>query len=148
MNVIQPGSRPEEFIWASGIEDTFIPQTRPGHRALDEYELIGHYQHWTEELLPYMVEELGITPIVDLMHYGCPFWLRREFASAEYPQAVAEYAGAFVERYKYLTHWYTPLNEPLVNAQMCGKRGLWPPYPRGDSGYIRIMLQLVKGIRN
>ena len=183
MNVIQPGSRPEEFIWASGIEDTFIPQTRPGHRALDEYELIGHYQHWredlmlaqqlgvkslrwgvpwyrveprqgefdwrwTDELLPYMVEELGITPIVDLMHYGCPFWLRREFASAEYPQAVAEYAGAFVERYKHLTHWYTPLNEPLVNAQMCGKRGLWPPYLRGDSGYIRIMLQLVKGIRN
>jgi beta-glucosidase/6-phospho-beta-glucosidase/beta-galactosidase len=47
-----------------------------------------------------------------------------------------------------LTHWYTPLNEPLVNAQMCGKRGLWPPYLRGDSGYIRIMLQLVKGIRN
>jgi beta-glucosidase/6-phospho-beta-glucosidase/beta-galactosidase len=29
---------------------------------------------------------------------------------------------------------------------MCGKRGLWPPYLRGESGYIRIMLQLVKGI--
>jgi hypothetical protein len=29
---------------------------------------------------------------------------------------------------------------------MCGKRGLWPPYLRGDVGYIRIMLQLVRGI--
>jgi beta-glucosidase len=177
------GPRPEVFIWASGIEDTFVPQTRRGHRALDEYELIGHYQHWredlmlakqlgvkmlrwgvpwyrvepqqgefdwrwTDELLPYLVEELGVTPIVDLMHYGCPFWLRGEFANAEYPQAVATYAGAFAERYKHLTHWYTPLNEPLENASMCGKRGLWPPYLRGDSGYVTIMLQLVRGIRN
>jgi beta-glucosidase/6-phospho-beta-glucosidase/beta-galactosidase len=29
---------------------------------------------------------------------------------------------------------------------MCGKRGLWPPYLRGEGGYIRIMLQLAKGI--
>src|SRR5262245_497635 len=80
------------------------------------------------------------------MHYGCPFWLRREFASDDYPRAVAAYAAAFAERYKRLVRWYTPLNEPLVNAQMCGRRGVWPPYLRGDSGYIRIMLQLVKGI--
>jgi hypothetical protein len=30
---------------------------------------------------------------------------------------------------------------------MCGKRGLWPPYLRGDGGYIRVMLQLVRGIQ-
>ncbi|HZN11989.1 MAG TPA: family 1 glycosylhydrolase, partial [Blastocatellia bacterium] len=110
------GPSPEEFVWASGIEDTFVPQSRPGHRALDEYQLIGHYEHWREDLalarelglgalrwgvpwyrvephpgefdwrwvdqvLPYLVEELGVTPIVDLMHYGCPFWMYREFAN-------------------------------------------------------------------
>ena len=127
--------RPEDFLWATGIENTFVPQTRPGHRALDEYQLMGHYEHWREDLrlvadlglkmvrwgipwyrvepfqpgefdwrwtdqvIPYMVQELGITPIVDLMHYGCPFWLRREFASAEYPAAVAAYAAAFARRY-------------------------------------------------
>jgi beta-glucosidase/6-phospho-beta-glucosidase/beta-galactosidase len=183
MSFLQLSPSPEEFIWATGIEDTFVPQTRAGHRALDEYELMGHYQHWredlalarqlgvqairwgvpwyrvetipgefdwrwTDEVMPYLVEELGITPIVDLMHYGCPFWLRREFASAEYPEAVARYAGAFAARYKHLGHWYTPLNEPIVNALMCGKRGLWPPYLRGDTGYIKIMMQLVKGIRS
>ncbi len=182
MTTIELGPRPEQFIWATGIEDTFVPQARPGQRALDEYELIGHYDHWREDLalakqlgaqairwgvpwyrvepspgqfdwgwtdkvIPYIVEQLGITPIVDLMHYGCPFWLRREFVSDEYPQAVASYAGAFAERYKRLVRWYTPLNEPIVNALMCGKRGLWPPYLRGDTGYIRLMLQLVKGIR-
>jgi beta-glucosidase/6-phospho-beta-glucosidase/beta-galactosidase len=176
-----PGPRPEDFIWAGGVEDTFVPQTRPGHRALDEYQLIGHYEHWREDLalakglglralrwgvpwyrvepergkfdwrwidevLPYMVNELGITPIVDLMHYGCPFWLHREFDNPGYPAAVASYAAQFAQRYKGLVRWYTPLNEPLVNALMCGKRGLWPPYLRGDRGYLRVMVQLAKGI--
>jgi beta-glucosidase/6-phospho-beta-glucosidase/beta-galactosidase len=183
MSELTLSPQPSDFIWASGIEDTFVPQTRTGHRALDEYQLMGHYEHWREDLallresnlqavrwgvpwyrvepmpgefdwhwidqvIPYLVEELGITPIIDLMHYGCPFWLRREFASAEYPRAVAAYAAAFAQRYHKLVRWYTPLNEPLVNALMCGKRGLWPPYLRGDSGYIRIMLQLVRGIFN
>lgn len=177
-----PGPGPEEFLWATGIEDTFVPQTRPGQRALDEYQLMGHYEHWREDLdlardlgvkairwgvpwyrvepfpgefdwswtdrvIPYLVEELKITPILDLMHYGCPFWLRREFASDDYPRAVAAYAGAFAKRYAGLVRWYTPLNEPIVNALFCGKKGIWPPYLRGDAGYIRIMLQLVRGIQ-
>lgn len=175
-----PGG-PADFLWAAGIEDTFVPQTRPGHRALDEYELMGHYEHWredialardlglqalrwgvpwyrvepesnkfdwswTDEVIPHMVEELKILPIVDLMHYGCPFWLKREFANKDYPKYVARYAAAFTERYKHLTKWYTPLNEPIINALMCGMRGLWPPYLKGEKGYIRIMLQLAKGI--
>jgi beta-glucosidase/6-phospho-beta-glucosidase/beta-galactosidase len=177
-----PGRRAEDFLWATGIEDTFVPQTRPGHRALDEYQLMGHYDHWREDLalvrdlglkvvrwgvpwyrvepfqrgefdwrwtdqvLSYLVEELGVTPIVDLMHYGCPFWLRREFASEEYPAAVAEYAGAFALRYAGLVHWYTPLNEPIVTALYCGQRGLWPPYLRGEPGYVAVLLQVVDGI--
>jgi beta-glucosidase len=177
------GLTPQNFIWASGIEDTFVPQTKVGHRALDEYELMGHYEHWREDLalfresglqmvrwgvpwyrveptqgefdwrwtdqvIPYMVEELGITPIIDLMHYGCPFWLRREFANDNYPRAVASYTAAFTRRYAHLIKYYTPLNEPLVNALMCGKRGVWPPYLKGDNGYVRIMFQIVKGVLN
>ncbi len=160
-----------------------MPQNKVGHRALDEYELMGHYEHWREDLallresnlqavrwgvpwyrveptqgefdwswtdqvIPYLVEELGITPIIDLMHYGCPFWLRREFANDNYPRAVASYTAAFTRRYGHLIKYYTPLNEPLVNALMCGKRGVWPPYLKGDNGYVRIMLQIVKGVIN
>ncbi|HEU4698849.1 MAG TPA: family 1 glycosylhydrolase [Gemmatimonadales bacterium] len=176
------GPAATDFLWASGIEDTFVPQTRPGHRALDEYQLMGHYQHWredlalarrlgvralrwgipwyrvepfqgefdwrwTDEVIPYLTDELGVAPVLDLMHYGCPFWLRREFASAEYPAAVAAYARAVAERYGARVKWYTPLNEPIVTALFCGKRGLWPPYLRGDGGYLRILLQVVEGIR-
>jgi beta-glucosidase len=174
---------PRDFIWATGIENTFVPQTRPGHRALDEYQLMGHYEswredlalvrelglqavrwgipwyrvepfqpgdfdwRWTDQVLPYMVETLGITPVIDLMHYGCPFWLRREFASAEYPTAVAAYASAFARRYAGLVRWYTPLNEPIVTALYCGQRGLWPPYLRGERGYVTVLLQVIEGIQ-
>jgi beta-glucosidase len=176
-----PGPHPRDFIWAGGIEDTFVPQTRPGHRALDEYELLGHYEHWREDIalardlgmsalrwgvpwyrvepergrfdwswidqvIPYMVEELGITPIIDLMHYGCPLWLNGEFANPYYPEAVAAYAGEFARRYSRLVKWYTPLNEPIVNALMCGQRGIWPPYLRGSRGFVTVMLQLARGI--
>ncbi|HEX5689090.1 MAG TPA: family 1 glycosylhydrolase [Roseiflexaceae bacterium] len=182
MSIIRLGLAPEDFVWASGIEDTFVPQTRPGHRALDEYALIGHYDHWrsdlalardlgvqalrwgipwyrvepqpgvfdwrwTDEVLPYMVQELGIAPILDLMHYGCPFWLAREFDNPDYPARVATYAAAVAERYKDLVQWYTPLNEPVMNAWMCGQRGAWPPYLKGDHGYARLMLQLADGIQ-
>jgi Beta-glucosidase/6-phospho-beta-glucosidase/beta-galactosidase len=174
-------SEAEAFIWAAGIEDTFVPQTRPGHRPLDEYELMGHYEHWredislaaelglqalrwgvpwyrvqpeqkrfdwswTDEVIPYMVEELKITPILDLMHYGTPFWLRKEFNNKDYPKFVADYAAEFSNRYKKYVRWYTPLNEPIINALMCGMRGLWAPYLKGERGYIRIMLQLARGI--
>lgn len=171
----------EDFIWAAGIENTFVPQSRNGGRPLDEFELMGHYKHWredlglahelglkamrwgapwyklepepgrfdwswTDEVLPYLVEELKVNPIIDLMHYGCPFWLEREFANRRYPELVARYAAAFADRYKHLVSWYTPLNEPIINALMCGMRGLWPPYLKGDRGYIRLMLQLARGI--
>lgn len=171
----------KDFLWAAGIENTFVPQTRPGHRSLDEYELMGHYEHWEDDLkligdlglksvrwgVPWyrveplpgkydwawtdnvvacLVEQYKVLPIIDLMHYGCPLWLEREFAHREYPRYVADYAAEFASRYKHLVSWYTPLNEPIINSMMCGLRGLWPPYLKGDKGYLRIMLQLAKGI--
>jgi len=59
------------FIWASGIENTFVPQTRRGHRALDEYELIGHYEQWRDDLQ--LARELG----VQALRWGVP-WYRVE----------------------------------------------------------------------
>jgi len=169
------------FLWATGIEDTFIPHTRPGLRGLDEYELTQHYKlwkqdfdlvgetgvkylrwgipwyrvqpapdqwdwEWTDKALDYLVNVKGITPILDLMHYGTPLWLDNSFINASYPQRVAEYATAVVTRYKSLVRYYTPLNEPMVNADFCGNKAEWPPYLSGDDGYIKLTLALAKGI--
>jgi beta-glucosidase len=172
--------RPYGLKFAVGIEDTFIPQTYPGRRTLDEYELTGHYERWREDLdlaastgaemirygIPWYrlnpspdgwdwswtdrvfdhLLSLGLTPIVDLMHYGCPLWLEREFINPEYPDRVAEYAGAFVERYGHMLRYYTPLNEPRVNAHFSGRSGVWPPYLRGQRGYVRILIAIARGM--
>jgi beta-glucosidase/6-phospho-beta-glucosidase/beta-galactosidase len=169
------------FLWATGIEDTFIPHTRPGLRALDEYDLTQHYKlwkrdfdlvaetgvkylrwgipwyrvqpvpdqwdwAWTDQALDYLVNVKGITPILDLVHYGTPLWLENSFINASYPERVAEYAAAVVARYKSLIHHYTPLNEPMVNAEYCGRKAEWPPYLSGDDGYVKLTLAIAKGI--
>lgn len=39
-----------DFCWATGIENTFIPHVRPGLRALDQYALTQHDDHWRADL--------------------------------------------------------------------------------------------------
>lgn len=168
------------FRYGTGIEDTFIPQVRPGHRALDEYELTQHYSHWREDLdlvaesgaefvrwgVPwYLVEPepgvfdwswidqvaehtkaLGIRCIVDLMHYGTPLWLENSFLNAQYPERVAAYGRAVAERYRGVWDDFTPLNEPIVNAEWCGEMGKWPPYLEGTDGFLTIVRVLAKGM--
>jgi len=170
------------FIWATGIEDTFISEPHPvTGRTLDEYDLTEHYKRWEEDLkliaglgvsaarygipwyrvcpqpgvydwswtdkvLDQMVNVHGVEPIIDLVHYGTPLWLEQSFFNPDYPQYVADYAGAFAERYKGLIYWYTPLNEPRVNAWYAGRLGWWPPYAKSWRGFVCMMLQLCRGI--
>ena len=175
------GTSATDFLWAVGIENTFVPHTRAGHRRLDEYELMDHYRlwrqdldlaadlgisairygipwyrvnprpgvfdwSWTDPVLEYLVTVKGLTPIVDLMHYGTPLWLDNHFVNASYPRRVAEYAAAFAERYGSLVRFYTPLNEPGVTASYCGRDGRWPPYLSGDDGYVKVLLALARGM--
>lgn len=59
---------PRDFLWAAGIEDTFItaPWPKTG-RTLDEYELTGHYERWHEDLG--LLGELGVSAA----RYGIPW---------------------------------------------------------------------------
>ena len=60
---------PQGFAWASGIEDTFVPQTeRAGERVLDEYALTNHYLYWREDFD--RAASLGIRA----MRYGIPWY--------------------------------------------------------------------------
>lgn len=163
-----------------GVEDTFIPQTRPGERALDEYDLMQHYRFWREDLeycaevgsemvrwgIPWYrinpqpgvwdwewldrvidtFDELGLTLVADLVHYGTPLWLENEFLNPDYPQRVAEYAAAVAQRYAGRIRHYTPLNEPLLNVMYCGEFGQWPPYATGDRGFVEVLRAISRGI--
>lgn len=164
------------FIWAGGIEDTFIidPHGTTGKR-LEEYELIGHYQRWREdarraaslgisalrwgipwyrveevrgrfqwgwidEVVAFLAEELRVDPIIDLIHYGTPPWLPAALLDAEFLPAFRDYVTAFAERYRGRIRYATPFNEPYTAAEFSGRRGDWPPYRRGDEGFIAVML--------
>src|SRR3954470_17594575 len=175
------GTSAAAFRFAVGIENTFVPHKRAGHRPLDEYELMDHYRlwrqdidlaadlgistirygipwykvnpgpgrfdwSWTDAVLDYLVSVKGLSPIIDLMHYGTPLWLDNHFVNASYPHRVAEYAARFAERYASLVRYYTPLKEPAVTAAYCGRNGRWPPYLRGDDGFVKVLLALAKGM--
>jgi beta-glucosidase len=101
---------------------------------------------WTDEVLDYMVNVKGITPILDLMHYGTPLWMDNSFVNSRYPETMAQYAGAVAARYKTLVRYYTPYNEPVLSAEWSGFRGEWPPYLIGDDGYAKVLLGITKGI--
>lgn len=101
---------------------------------------------WVDEALDYLVNVKGIVPIIDLMHYGTPLWMENSFINSGYPGRVATYAGAVAERYKSLVRYYTPLNEPMVNAEWSGHRGRWPPYLEGNDGYVKVAMAVAKGI--
>ncbi|QNE37323.1 family 1 glycosylhydrolase [Leifsonia shinshuensis] len=99
-----------------------------------------------DERLRYAADELGLTVIADLVHYGTPTWLRASFADARYPQTVAEFAGAFAARYRGIVDHVTPLNEPLTTASFCGLRGVWPPSLTGWDGWTAVTLGVVEGM--
>lgn len=100
---------------------------------------------WTDLVFDHLAR-LGIRPIVDLVHYGTPIWLRRSFVDPDYPARVADYAAAMVERYGTVAGGWTPLNEPVVNADFSGRRAVWPPHLHGRHGYDRVLVAIAEGI--
>lgn len=161
-----------------GIEDTFVPQSGPGERAIDEYELTEHYTRWRDDLdlvhgvgaeflrwgVPWhrvnpapgmwdfewtdrvlgRMADLGIRPVVDLLHYGTPLWLDGEFAHRDFPARFGEFASRTAQRYTGIVTDYTPVNEPMIHAQFTGEYAYWPPYLEGRQGLNRIVVALAE----
>lgn len=99
---------PGAFIWATGIEDTFIVDPHPlTGRALDEYELTGHYEQWEGDIA--RVAELGVPAI----RYGIP-WYRVEPERGRFDwswtdRVLTRIVGCGIEPIIDLVHYGTPL---------------------------------------
>lgn len=100
---------------------------------------------WADRALDRLLE-LGIEPIVDLVHYGLPPWIENAFLNPDYPKYVSEYAARLAARFKGSIHAYTPLNEPRITAWYCGRIGWWPPFKFGWRGFIAVMTGVCRGI--
>jgi beta-glucosidase/6-phospho-beta-glucosidase/beta-galactosidase len=77
---------PEGFVWAVGMENTFIGQTeRMGERVLDEFALTHHYQYFREDLD--RCASLGVRA----MRYGMP-WYKCEPVKGQFDWSWADKA--------------------------------------------------------
>ncbi|HEY9154015.1 MAG TPA: family 1 glycosylhydrolase [Opitutaceae bacterium] len=99
---------------------------------------------WADRAVERLLE-LGIQPIIDLVHYGLPSWIESAYAHPEFPEYMAEYAGRVAERYRGRVFAYTPLNEPRITAWFCGRIGWWPPFGRSWRGFVQVMHAVARG---
>jgi hypothetical protein len=87
------------------------------------------------------MRRLGITPILDLLHFGVPDWLGN-FQNPELPLHFADYAEAVARRYP-CVRYYTPVNEIYVTARISAKDGLWNEQLTTDRGFVTALKHLV-----
>lgn len=59
------------------------------------------------------IKQLGLTPILDLMHFGAPDWVGN-FQNPELPIHFQEYADAVAERHPWV-RFYTPVSRRNQN---------------------------------
>jgi dTDP-4-dehydrorhamnose reductase len=92
---------------------------------------------WADERL-LRLAELGIDPIVGLVHHGSgPRYT--SLLDPRFPEQLADYARAVAARYPWVTK-FTPVNEPLTTARFSALYGHWYPHARDEASFIRALL--------
>lgn len=125
----------DPLVFAIGVEDTFIPQTRPGERPLDEYELMQHYQLWSEDLG--RIHEAG----AGAARWGIP-WYRINPAPdvwdfAWLDRVIDRFEELGIDLIVDLMHYGTPLwlTDEFAN----------PRYPEAVAEYARRVAERYRG---
>ncbi len=92
---------------------------------------------WADERLG-RLRELGIRPIVTLLHHGSGP-RHTSLVSPNFAPELAAFARAVAERYPWVED-YTPINEPLTTARFSGLYGHWYPHGRDDLTFLTALL--------
>ena len=114
----------------------------------------GQYNFDIFEKVVRKVDNLNITIIADLLHFGLPDWLHADnsdqpyFQNPKFPELFAEYAEAFARKFPSI-HYYTIVNEPFVTANLSAKMGLWNESRKIDTwqddvDFIRAIAHIAK----
>lgn len=97
---------------------------------------------WAERRLE-RLDELGIAPIVGLLHHGFgPDGT--DPLDREWPHRFARYASDVATRFPAASS-FLPINEPLTTARFGGLYGWWPPYARDDDTFVGLLLAQAHG---
>lgn len=84
----------------------------------------------------------GITPIVDLCHFGVPDWIE-SFQNPDWPAHFADYARSFAKRFPYI-QFYTPVNEIFIAATFSAQYGWWNESLNSDRAFVTALKHLCK----
>jgi beta-glucosidase/6-phospho-beta-glucosidase/beta-galactosidase len=101
----------------------------------------GKYDWEFADLAMGEIRRLGITPILDLLHFGLPDWIGN-FQNPELPVLFAGYCDAVAERYPWV-RYYTPVNEIYVTAKSSTLDGIWNEQLKTDRGFVTAIKHLV-----
>ena len=166
----------EKFVWGAGIECSFLPHLNINQFQWTQHDRfwredfrraandlgITHLRYafpwheiepqrgefnWTssDERIAELTK-LGIEPMLDVMHFGTPLWLKQAVGDPEFPDALERFATAIVTRYGGAVKTWCPFNEPLVSALFSGDFGFWPPHSRKWRGYMPVLSRIVQGV--
>ncbi len=166
----------KQFVWGAGVECSFLPHLNVDQyqwtqhdrfwrddlrRAKDElgithlrYAMPWHvlepeqgtfnWDYSDERVAEF--QKLGIEPLMDVMHFGTPLWLKQAVGDPEFPEALENFTEAIVARYRGAIKTWCPFNEPLVSALFSGDFGFWPPHQRKWRGYMPVLSRIVQAV--
>ena len=86
-------------------------------------------------------QDAGLTPIVDLLHFGIPDHVG-PFVDSRWVEQFCRYADAFLSRYRDLV-WFTPVNEPGITAVLTGRFGAWNDRLKSRSDHAKVLANVV-----
>jgi beta-glucosidase len=129
----------EDFELTRELGCTYLRYGPPYYRM---HLAPGRYDwSFSDEVLP-VLRELGITPIIDLCHFGVPGWIG-DFQNSDWPAHFADFAGAFAERYPWV-QFFTPVNEMYITAEFSGYYGWWNERLTTHEGFVRSLANLTR----
>jgi beta-glucosidase/6-phospho-beta-glucosidase/beta-galactosidase len=85
--------------------------------------------------------DAGLTPVVDLLHFGLPDHYSG-FADPAWVDGFCRYVDAFLARYPE-PMWFTPVNEPGITATLTARWGLWNDRLATAADHARVLGNIV-----
>jgi len=124
------------------VKESGIEFLRYGPPYYSTHVAPGVYD-WTFTDLTFQdMKKKGITPIVDLCHFGVPDWLG-DFQNPDFPVHFTEYARVFAKRFPDL-RYYTPINEIFITAMFSAQYGWWNERKSDEFSYVTALKNLCK----
>ncbi len=85
--------------------------------------------------------DAGLTPVVDLLHFGLPDHFGG-FADRAWVDGFCRYVDALLARYPEPL-WFTPINEPGITATMSARWGVWNDRLATPHDHARVLSNIV-----